>query len=94
MCAESKVYLLSYGMATWNDEDTDVGVFTDVDMLKVAYYELQHKKEQELKSEGWSHIDTIKIFEFQAVNRLIDDLEGKRRILPETLGITIDMKKK
>ena len=89
MCKEKKqsAYLLATGSEATDDYDVNVGVFLDEDALKQAYLQLIERKQQEMKQQGYSIVETIKIYKFPHINALLDDFCVDLKINPETLGL-------
>ena len=74
MCKEKKqsAYLLATGSEATDDYDVNVGVFLDEDALKQAYLQLIERKQQEMKQQGYSIVETIKIYKL--LKRYLDEL--------------------
>lgn len=89
MCKEKKqsAYLLATGSEATDDYDVNVGVFLDEDALKQAYLQLIERKQQEMKQQGYSMIETIKIYKFPNINAMLDDFYVDLKINPEVLGL-------
>ena len=89
MCKEKKksAYLLATGSEATDDYDVNVGVFLDEDALKQAYLQLIERKQQEMKQQGYSIVETIKIYKFPHINALLDDFCVDLKINPESLGL-------
>lgn len=75
---KSDVYILTYGNECIEDYDVDAGIFTSKEQLIKAYNELYNRKQQEIQEYGYSLIDTIKVYSYQKVNQLTDDLYANK----------------